>query len=276
MAIPNPHSDSPKASGEPTLVDRITNLLAGQIRSGAYPVNARLPTEKFMAEEYGVSRTVVREAISRLKSENLVETRQGSGTVVLDRKSAQVFRLDKSDDDPALGVLRLVELRRGIDAEMAALAAVRRTEKQMSEIKRALKAIDEAVKENRDGVEEDLEFHMTISRATGNPHYPALLSFLTQALEDAIRVTRANEATRVDLTTDVRAEHEAMCTAIHARDPDAARRAAFLHMDNTANRLHQAEQSVWTGDSGDAARRLARAELDSVLREHTRTKWPHR
>src|SRR5690606_15727839 len=65
-------------SAEPTLADRITEMLAAQIRSGAYPVNARLPTEKFMTEQYGVSRTVIREAISRLKSEGLVETRQGS------------------------------------------------------------------------------------------------------------------------------------------------------------------------------------------------------
>jgi len=268
MSTPDP--DISKTTGEPTLVDRITNLLAGQIRGGAYPVNARLPTEKFMTEEYGVSRTVIREAISRLKSENLVESRQGSGTVVLDRKRAQVFRLDRSDRDPAVGVLRILELRRGIEAEMAALAAERRSEQEMALIKKALKSIDRAVKDKRDGVDEDLEFHMAISRATGNPHYPALLSLLTQALQDAIRVTRGNEARRADLAAEVRSEHEAIHAAIHSRDPDAARNAAFLHMHNTANRIHNADQSFWTGDPADAAQRLAQAELKSVLGEQNR------
>ena len=112
-----------RRAGEMTLADRVAELLAGQIRKGTYPVNARLPTEKFMTEAYGVSRTVVREAISRLKSEGLVETRQGSGTVVLDPKTSEAFRLGPSDDNPARGVLRVIELRRGIEAEMAALAA---------------------------------------------------------------------------------------------------------------------------------------------------------
>ena len=104
-------SDIPKPVAEPTLADRITLVLAEQLRSGVYPVNARLPTEKKMAEEFGVSRTVVREAISRLKSEGLVETRQGSGTAVLDPRSSAAFRLTASENNPAEGVLRIIELR---------------------------------------------------------------------------------------------------------------------------------------------------------------------
>jgi GntR family transcriptional repressor for pyruvate dehydrogenase complex len=253
-------------NGEPTLADRMTEVLAGQIRKGLYPINARLPTEKFMTEEYGVSRTVVREAISRLKSEGLVETRQGSGTIVLDPKASEVFRLGRSDDNPARGVVRILELRRGIEAEMAALAAERRTEMAMRQIRSALKAIDRAVDAGGDGVEEDLEFHMAVSRATGNPHYTELLGLLTRALRDAIHVTRGNEARRTDLSSQVRDEHHAICAAIEARDPERARQAAFLHMRNTEERIAQAEQSYWTGDSRKAAQRLAHADLGAVLR----------
>jgi DNA-binding FadR family transcriptional regulator len=272
----NPNRESAKPAGalhnEPTLVDRVTNVLAAQIRSRVYPVNARLPTEKFMSEEYGVSRTVVREAISRLKSEGLVETRQGSGTVVLDPAASLVFRLDRRDDNPARGVLRVIELRRGIEAEMAALAAERRTDAEMAQIRAALQAIDDATNRSGDGVAEDLAFHMAISRATGNPHYPALLSLLTQALQDGIRVTRSNEARRADLTAAVRAEHQAICEAIAEQNPDAARQAAFLHMCNTAKRLQDAEQDFWTGDRQAAAQRLARAELGAVLLENAAPK----
>ncbi|WP_410054269.1 FadR/GntR family transcriptional regulator [Cupriavidus sp. BIC8F] len=255
-----------KSGFEPTLADRVTEHLAGQIRRGMYPVNARLPTEKFMTEQFGVSRTVIREAISRLKSEGLVESRQGSGTVVLNPATAEVFRLGRGGSDPALGVVRILELRRGIEAEMAALAAERRSERQMDDIRNALHEIDSAVRAGGDGVEEDLAFHLAVSRATGNPHYTELLGMLTRALRDAIRLTRGNEARRSDLAAHVRTEHAEICAAIETQDPQRARQAAFLHMRNTEERILTAERDFWTGDSRTAAQRLAGADLSTVIR----------
>ena len=257
--------DSSQPVVELTLADRVTQRLADQLRSGAYPVNARLPTEIKMAEEFGVSRTVVREAISRLKSEGLVETRQGSGTAVLDPRSSAVFRLTAPDTNPADGVLRIIELRCGIEAQMAALAASRRTASEMGDIKRSLKAIDRAVANGGDGVKEDLEFHMAISRATKNPYYTDLLGMLTLALQDAIRVTRSNEARRADFTAAVRAEHEAISAAIFARDPEAARLAALRHMESTVSRIEVAEAGFWVGERRDVAQRLARSNLKTAL-----------
>ncbi|MFT0545562.1 FadR/GntR family transcriptional regulator [Allopusillimonas ginsengisoli] len=265
MVTPTRRSaDKPSAD---TLTDRITSMLAAQIRGGSYPVNARLPTEKFMTEQYGVSRTVVREAISRLKSEGLVETRQGSGTVVLAPNNYETFRLDGKGEDPALGVLHILELRCGIESEMAALAARRRTTAELQQIKRAVKAMDRAVAAGGDGVKEDLAFHISIARATSNPHYTALLGLLTRALEDAIRVTRGNEAPFNELTGQVREEHKAICAAIEARDPEAARAAAVRHMANTAARIQTAERSYWLGPSGQVAQRLAKTSLTAVLDE---------
>ena len=256
---------SQRGTPEGTLADRVTGLLAADIRARIYPANTRLPTEQSMTEQYGVSRTVIREAISRLKSEGLVETRQGSGTVVRDAKASDAFRLAPSkgtlDEHPAQGVLRILELRRGIEAEMAALAAERRTTAEMTRIQQALRAITRAEKEGRDGVEEDLAFHIAISHAAHNTHYTELLGMLTRALHDAIRLTRSNEARRTDLAAQVQAEHEAICAAIKARDPAAARTAAFLHMHNTGARIEQAGKDFWTGDSRAAARRVARAKL---------------
>jgi GntR family transcriptional repressor for pyruvate dehydrogenase complex len=258
-------NDSSQPVVELTLADRVTQRLAEQLRSGAYPVNARLPTEIKMAEEFGVSRTVVREAISRLKSEGLVETRQGSGTAVLDPRSSAAFRLTAPDSNPADGVLRIIELRCGIEAQMAALAASRRTASEMGDIKRSLKAIDRAVANGGDGVKEDLEFHMAISRATRNPYYTDLLGMLTRALQDAIRVTRSNEARRADFTAAVQAEHEAISAAIFARDPEAARLAALRHMESTVSRIEVAEAGFWVGERRDVAHRLARSNLKTAL-----------
>lgn len=254
-----------KQNGEGTLSDRLTDMLAQEIRRGAYPVNSRLPTEKFMTEQYGVSRTVVREVISRLKSAGLVETRQGSGTVVLDPSSSDAFRLGQPDEDPARGVLRIIELRRGLEGEMAALAAERRSAQDMLRINRALAAIDRAVEMDGDGVEEDLAFHIAIAHATGNPHYPELLGMLTRALKDAIRVTRGNEARQAQLADDVRNEHETIRAAIERRDIDAARAAAFHHMQSTARRIQHVDPEYWQGASRAAAGRLARTRLAAEL-----------
>ena len=130
-----PRQSSKTGTAGPTLADRVARLLAQQIRTGVYPVDARLPTESAMSEQYGVSRTVVREAVSRLRSDGLVETRQGSGTVVCDPRVSDAFRLTPSPDgNPAQGVLQILELRRGIEAEMAALAAERRSAAEMKRI----------------------------------------------------------------------------------------------------------------------------------------------
>lgn len=267
MRIKEKRPGEAKAALEPTLADRVTQRLAEQLRSGTYPVNARLPTEKALSEDFGVSRTVVREAISRLKSEGLVETRQGSGTVVLDPASSAFFRLNVDDENPAEGVLRVIELRCGIEAQMGALAAERRTTADMQEIKRALKRIDAAVAEGGDGVKEDLAFHMAISRAAKNPYFGELLEMLTRALHDAIRVTRSNEARRADLADEVRDEHQALCDAISARDAAAARAAAFKHMDSTVARIRSADPEFWTGEKRNSARRLARSNLKAVIGE---------
>lgn len=255
----------PKFTNEKTLSDRITDILAKQIRNGEYPINSRLPTEKFMTQEYGVSRSVVREAISRLKSEGLVETRQGSGTVVLNPQANDVFRLAQFDDNPALGVLRIIELRRGIEAEMAALAAERRSKSQMAEINSALIDIDKAVDAGGDGVREDLAFHLAIAKATANPLYAELLGMLTRAIQDAIRVTRGNEARQSQLSESVRAEHEAIRQAIEQQDVDAARAMAFWHMQNTAGRIANVDPEYWKGSNKDAARRLARTKLVNTV-----------
>ena len=82
-----------------TLADRMTEMLKQRIRQGAYPPGSRLPTELAMAEGFGVSRTVVREAVSRLRADGLVDVRQGRGTEVLAPRQATAFRIDLNRDD---------------------------------------------------------------------------------------------------------------------------------------------------------------------------------
>ncbi|MEI2417680.1 FadR/GntR family transcriptional regulator [Orrella sp. JC864] len=222
-----------------TLADRVTEALMQQVRGGTYPVHARLPTEPQLAEQFGVSRTVIREAISRLKSEGLVETRQGSGTVVLSPQRYNTFRIDALGGQ--LEVRAVQEVRSGLESEMAALAAARRSDAQNERIQRALRRIDDAVADGGDGVAEDMAFHAAIAEAANNPLMTSLLAFIGRALHDVIKITRTNEARRADFFRQVEAEHRAIAEAIDRRDVEGARQAALRHMRASIARIIAAE-----------------------------------
>lgn len=221
--------------------DRVTQALLELIRNGSYPPKSRLPSEAEMAQHFGVSRTVIREAVSRLKSEGLVESRQGSGVFVREAGPDAPFRIDPTVVDSIQQVLQVAELRRGVEAEIAALAAERATKEQIREIGERLNAIDDDVAAGGDGVAADIEFHRSIARATGNPHFLALWDFLGQFLKGTIKLTRAWEAQKDETRRAVLREHRAMFDAIRNRNPDAARSAARLHMEMSSHRITHAD-----------------------------------
>ena len=219
------------------LSDRLAALLGAQIDSGALLPGDRLPTEQQLALSYGVSRTVVREAVHQLKSRRLVLSRQGSGVFVAPTPAHQPLAFDPAVLESVQAVVHVVEVRRVLEAEIAALAAERATRAHVAAMRRALKAIDAAAEAGHDGVDEDLAFHRAIGEATGNPQFRLLLGFLEQYLRAGMRITRANEARRRDFMDAVRLEHRAIFDAIAARDPATARRRAREHLVRSEQRL---------------------------------------
>ncbi|MEO8806430.1 MAG: FadR/GntR family transcriptional regulator [Burkholderiaceae bacterium] len=227
------------------LSDRLAGLLGAQIESGALRPGDRLPTEQQLALAHGVSRTVVREAVHQLKSREMVRSRQGSGVFVAPPPLNQALAFDPSVLKSVRAVVHVVEVRRVLEGEIAALAAERATRAQVAGLRRALKAIDDAAAAGRDGVDEDLAFHRSIGEATGNPQFSQLIGFLEQYLRAGMRITRANEARRQDFMDAVRIEHRAIVDAIAARDPVRARRCATGHLVHGERRL--VEGGVITG-----------------------------
>jgi GntR family transcriptional regulator, transcriptional repressor for pyruvate dehydrogenase complex len=227
---------TPRLVNEP-LSDRLAALLGERIDSGALRPGERLPTEQQLALAHGVSRTVVREAVHRLKSRRLVVARQGSGVYVSATPVHQPLHFDPAVLESVQSVVHVVEVRRVLEAEIAALAAERATRAHVAAMRRALKAIDAAAAAGADGVAEDLAFHRAIGEATGNPQFRLLLGFLEQYLREGMRITRGNEARRKDFMEAVRVEHRAIVEAIAARDPAAARRRAREHMVHSERRL---------------------------------------
>ncbi len=153
------------------LSDTVAQQLQVQIEKGSFVKSGKLPTEAVLAQEFGVSRTVIREAISRLKNEGMVEPRQGSGVFIVERAGIRPLRIDYAQAVEPGAVVQILALRRAIEAEVASEAAMRRTDAQMDVIEAKLAQIDVAVAQGEDGVTEDVEFHRAIASATGNPYF---------------------------------------------------------------------------------------------------------
>jgi GntR family transcriptional repressor for pyruvate dehydrogenase complex len=246
------------AAASPLVAERLSDRLAAalmtQIDGGRMRPGDRLPTEAQLAARHGVSRSVVREAVQRLKSRGLVLSRQGSGIYVAPQPAQRSLDFDPTVLESMDAVAQVVELRRVLEGEMAALAAERRTRAQQAGLRRALKAVDSATDAGRDGVPEDLAFHRAIGEATGNPQFGRLLAFLDQYLLDAMRLTKADAARREECMRQVRQEHRAIVDAIGAHDAAAARAAALAHLRNGERRL--VEGGI-VGARGGRERRLA-------------------
>ena len=242
------------------LSDRLAARLTAQIESGVLEPGDRLPTEQQLATAHGVSRTVVREAMHQLKSRALVVARQGSGVFVAAPPANQSLAFDPAVLDSVQSVVHVIEVRRVLEGEIAALAAERATRAQIAELRRALKAIDTAVAQGGDGVAEDLAFHRVIGESSGNPQFRLLLGFLEQYLREGMRITRANEARRGDFMQAVQQEHREMLDAIAAHDPAAARYHATQHILRGEQRL--VEGGVIAGRRRKAAERVSKSSKE--------------
>jgi GntR family transcriptional repressor for pyruvate dehydrogenase complex len=166
-----------------------------------------------------------------------VRSRQGSGVYVTEPPAHRALAFDPTLLESMDAVVQMVELRRVIEGEMAALAAQRATRPQLAALKRAVAAIDEATEDGRLGVDEDLSFHRMIGEATGNPQFVRLLGIIESYVRDAMTVTKGHESKRADFMAQVRREHRAIVAAIVAGNPKAARAAAIEHHLNGERRL---------------------------------------
>jgi GntR family transcriptional repressor for pyruvate dehydrogenase complex len=219
------------------LAEQVALDLSGQITGGTLPPGFKLPPEAELCATFGVSRTVVREAISRLKSDGLVYARQGSGVFVASEQNNRPFRIDSNQSNSVSEILQIVELRMAFEVEAAALAAQRRTQRDLDAMRRSLDQIAEAIVKHEDGVDPDVEFHRNIAVATGNPLYLSFSNFLDQFVRRSIRLSRQRTARRPGLGEKVQREHIDIYEAILRRDPVGAAAAARHHITNTAKRL---------------------------------------
>lgn len=235
---------------------RVASTLLNQFHADNLPPNSRLPSESIIAKHFQVSRTVVREAIAILKKEGILESRRGSGTFISEIFKANPDIVNEVTEQSVHALQNIIEVRRGIESEIAALAALRRTPGQLSDIEDALQKIKKVTDAGQSGVEEDVHFHLLIAQATGNPYWLKFVDTFSFSLRGATSVTRANEDRRLDFAQQVQEEHEHIVAAIASGDPAEARLAASRHMINAAERLRLADRSFWKEEGSVLARHI--------------------
>jgi GntR family transcriptional repressor for pyruvate dehydrogenase complex len=199
-------------------------------------IGDRLPSETRLAEMFGMSRTIVREALVRLASDGFTEARRGAGSFVKNRPSARlVAYMPLADLSTTLGTY---EVRFVLEAEAARLAAARRSIEEMTAIDAALADLRRALLSSAPAHEEDMELHRCIVLATANPAF--LIAF--EALSgETDRIMRAgvdiSRSRQPEVIGAMMREHEMIVDAIRAQDADGAALAMRWHLSEGRKRL---------------------------------------
>jgi GntR family transcriptional repressor for pyruvate dehydrogenase complex len=209
------------------VVDKVLDLIAANTWRPGY----RLPPERELAEAFGVSRTVVREAVKALEARGVLESLTGSGVYVravdssiISRSLQTYIQLSNQDDFE----IRLNEVRRVLEVEIAALAAQRATPEQRAQLRKICQEMRSGGQAGHKMAELDFRLHLTLAEATQNELFEVLLAPLINQLHDQIVLTWDGYGPRpVETVLD---QHEAIVAAVESSDPDAARQAMTKHL----------------------------------------------
>ena len=236
-------ASNPRARRPGGLVGEIVASLGERVQQGHWPAGHKLPSESEIMAEFEVSRTVVREALSRLQAAGAVETRHGIGTFVLAPRESANFSLGSVDLAMVGDVIALLELRISLETEAAGLAAQRRTDAQLAQMQTALDDFQAALGQDSDAVPSDFAFHMEVARATHNRHFADLMGYLGTMVIPRARINTAQAAPegRLNYLQKVHGEHESILSAIRNQDTEAARAAMRTHLSNSRERLRKTQ-----------------------------------
>ena len=214
----------------------VTEGIGLGILNGEFKTGELLPSPEELAERFHVSRTVQREAFKTLAAKGLVASKTKVGTWVMPPKSWNMFDAELLEWRTRLGMDRhfiasLFEVRRALEPEAAALAAIRRTPEQLEQLRETAGRMAGCQSPNR-FIDLDLSFHLAISDASGNPFLQSLGALIEAALAAAF--TQSTPAGDVDELRYSASQHFKIFAAIERRDPDSARAAMVEVIDTGA------------------------------------------
>lgn len=228
-----------------SLATTVAKQLEAEITSGRIKVGDKLPTEGALCDLFGVSRTVVREAITQLKSLGLVETRRGVGTSVLRAASSETVFAYNVDPTAIQDILHILEIRMSIESDACALAAKRRTQADLEKMESYCQAFDEALTRGELARKEDYGFHLAICQATHNPFFKQFYEQFNKNIIPRANLVNSNvdQAASEEYLIKVKAEHEAILSCIRAQNAEGAKQAMYRHLKRAYERYERYNES---------------------------------
>jgi GntR family transcriptional repressor for pyruvate dehydrogenase complex len=222
-----------------TLANRVTRQIERLIVEGQLKPGDRLPPERTLARQFGVSRTVIREAVRALVAKSLLDVRAGSGTVVRSPSTesvAQSMKLLLRAGQPELDYEKVHEIRRLLEVEIAGLAAERRTSEDLKGMEEILDRASK-IQDNRDEfAQSDVDFHAALASATHNE----LFSLVLDSLVDIMLQVRQMAFGVSGMPSRALRYHQAILEQVKAGDPEGARQAMHEHLIESEDTMRQA------------------------------------
>jgi len=230
--------DSLSSVRRPKLADLVIDTLRQRINAGEYRAGGKLPTESQMTVIFGVSRTVVREAIAALAADGMVQSRQGAGVFVTARPANPFNAIGLENSNKISVALNVLEVRMGIEIESAGLAAMRRSASQEAAIQEAWNEFDRLLKLGTPTGKTDFAFHRAIAAATNNPFYIDVLDGLGSRTIpcDVASPWGTENVLTYEYQVGLQREHLKILQAISAQDPEGAREAMRHHLSLSQER----------------------------------------
>ena len=231
MADPKPDLDLfPRVTREPRLSDKVAEMLLETITTRGLKAGARLPSERVLGEQFGVSRTVVREAVRALAAKGVIEARSGSGLRVAEVDAAAVTEsMGLFLRGARLDYGKIHEVRKSLEVDVAGLAAMRARDDDVAHLEENLKSTLAQVEDVERVAVLDVEFHRGLVEASHNQLYLVMLDSIGEIL---LEVRRATQGIPGRPQKAVRA-HRKILKAVAAHDPEAARAAMAEHLDES-------------------------------------------
>lgn len=231
-----PIQEADRRWGEGRLADRAYSQIVEIINDEDLHVGDRLPSESRLAEMFGMSRTIIREALVRLAADGITEARRGAGSYVMRRPSERLgAHMLMSELSAALGTY---EVRFVLEAEAARLAAMRRSAEQLEAIESALAGLRRALLSDAPAHDEDWDLHRAIVQATANTAFISAFEHLHEEvlgiLKAGVDISRSRPSEAIDA---MMREHEMVVEAIRAQDADGAALAMRWHLSQGRKRL---------------------------------------
>jgi GntR family hexuronate regulon transcriptional repressor len=223
------------------LYKRVADELRAAILAGTYTPGRRLPAERELAEMYSVSRPTVREAVIALELQGLVEVRVGAGVFVLEPGTGE--RLRSAGPELTIGPFELMEARKIIESETAALAATLIDDEQLERLDRIIDRMEEENRLGSGGENADHQFHVAIAEATGNSALAAVIDNLWVIRETSPMMNNVLEKARSKGVKPMVDEHRKILDALRQHNPTAARAAMQGHLTRVIDELLQATET---------------------------------